>query len=239
MIKLIASDYDGTINCGGDSIERNAVAIRKWRKAGNLFGVVTGRGVGIKKELAERGVETDFILCNNSAVCIHNGEYVYTERNDIHLVLGLADFIQKNGAGYFGLVSPEGEVGFTADKIPEDLLNHPDFTQFTAIAGDEESAARICEAVNKEYQGVLSAYPNGIFIDIVKYGVSKATGISRVAQIFGVSEEECTAVGDNLNDLVMIEAFSGYAVAGGREQVKARAKHVVNSVHEMIESLLP
>lgn len=238
MKRLIASDYDGTINCGGDSIPMNAVAIREWRAAGNLFGIVTGRGVGIAKELKENGVETDFILCNNGSVCLRDGELIFVERNDIHLIPGLADFIVKNGAGYFGLVAPEGERGFMGHDIPADLLDSPDFAQLTAICGNDDDASRIAEAVNKEYDGRLIAYPNGRFIDIVKYGVSKATGVSRVAQMLGVEEAACHTVGDNLNDLVMIEAFDGYAVAGAREQVKEKADHVVDSVADMIRGLL-
>ena len=42
-MKIIASDYDGTLNHGGiDDIKRNAIS--EWRKAGNLFGLVSGRG---------------------------------------------------------------------------------------------------------------------------------------------------------------------------------------------------
>ena len=42
-MKIIASDYDGTLNHGGiDDKKRNA--IKEWRKAGNLFGIVSGRG---------------------------------------------------------------------------------------------------------------------------------------------------------------------------------------------------
>lgn len=238
MKQLIASDYDGTINCGGDSIPMNAVAIREWRAAGNLFGVVTGRGIGIAKELKDNGVETDFILCNNGSVCLRDGELVFVERNDIHLIPGLVDFIQKNGAGYFGLVAPEGERGFTTNEMPSDLLEFPDFAQLTAICGNDDDASRIAEAVNKEYDGRLVAYPNGRFIDIVKYGVSKATGVSCMAQMFDVEESSCHTVGDNLNDIVMIEAFDGYAVAGAREQVKAKADHVVDSVASMIRGLL-
>ncbi len=238
MKHLIASDYDGTINCGGDSIPVNAVAIREWRAAGNLFGVVTGRGVGIANELRERGVETDFILCNNGSVCLQNGELLFAERNDIHLIPELVDIIQKNGAGYFGVVAPEQEKGFTAGEVPEDLWNFPDFVQLTAICANDDDASRIGDVVNDVFAGRLIAYPNGRFIDIVKHGISKATGVARMAELFSVEKASCHTVGDNLNDLLMIEAFDGFAVAGAREQVKEKADHVVESVAHMIHGLL-
>ena len=239
MKRLIASDYDGTINRGGDSIQVDAKAIRRWREAGNVFGIVTGRGVGIAKELCDNGVETDFILCNNGSVCSIDGEYVFIKRNDINLVPGLIKFISERGAGYFGLIAPEGERGFTADKVPDDLLvDAPDFAQFTTICGSNEDASRISNDINEQYKNVLISYPNGQFIDIVKYGTSKATGIAEAAKLLGIDEKNCCAVGDNLNDIVMIEAFYGFAVKSGREQAKAAADVIVDSVSDMIDGLL-
>ena len=41
-MKIIASDYDGTLNHGGfDDAKLNA--IDRWRKAGNIFALISGR----------------------------------------------------------------------------------------------------------------------------------------------------------------------------------------------------
>ena len=43
ILKIIASDYDGTLNHGGiDKKKKNAIS--KWRKEGNIFSVISGRG---------------------------------------------------------------------------------------------------------------------------------------------------------------------------------------------------
>ena len=44
-MKIIASDYDGTLNRGGISDDVRK-AIDMWRERGNIFGIVTGRGIG-------------------------------------------------------------------------------------------------------------------------------------------------------------------------------------------------
>ena len=42
-MKVIGSDYDGTLNHNGiDAKKKNA--INKWREAGNIFAVISGRG---------------------------------------------------------------------------------------------------------------------------------------------------------------------------------------------------
>ena len=51
---------------------------------------------------------------------------------------------------------------------------------------------------------------------------------------FGVAETDVIAVGDNLNDMAMIEAFYSYAMAQGNEQLKAAATHVTDNVTDLI-----
>jgi hydroxymethylpyrimidine pyrophosphatase-like HAD family hydrolase len=41
---ILASDYDGTLTQHGTISDKDKAAIATWRKAGNLFGVNTGRG---------------------------------------------------------------------------------------------------------------------------------------------------------------------------------------------------
>lgn len=52
-MKLLATDYDGTLCYGyGDVMPEDLDAIRRWKEAGNLFAVVTGRsGLSIHREL--------------------------------------------------------------------------------------------------------------------------------------------------------------------------------------------
>ena len=61
-MKLIGSDFDGTLNHGGID-EEKLQAIRHWRAAGNKFGVVSGRGPDFVKELKEKlGDQFDFLI---------------------------------------------------------------------------------------------------------------------------------------------------------------------------------
>ena len=42
-MKLLASDYDGTLRYGQDIMEEDIEALREWKNDGNLFVIVTGR----------------------------------------------------------------------------------------------------------------------------------------------------------------------------------------------------
>ena len=69
-MKLLATDYDGTLCYGyGDVMPEDLDAIRRWKEAGNLFAVVTGRsGLSIHRELDKYDLNPDFIICNNGGL---------------------------------------------------------------------------------------------------------------------------------------------------------------------------
>jgi hydroxymethylpyrimidine pyrophosphatase-like HAD family hydrolase len=52
-MKILGSDFDGTFNCGGIG-EDKINAVKKWRAAGNKFGIVSGRSKAFRAELKNR-----------------------------------------------------------------------------------------------------------------------------------------------------------------------------------------
>ena len=54
-MKLLASNYDGTLCYGEKVMEEDSQAITEWQNAGNLFVIVTGRS----KESLDKYLERD------------------------------------------------------------------------------------------------------------------------------------------------------------------------------------
>ena len=70
-------------------------------------------------------------------------------------------------------------------------------------------------------------------LEIVPTGTSKATGLERLLQEYGIEAEEVLAVGDGDNDLEMVDlAGIGVAVENATQALKERADHVVASNNE-------
>ena len=70
-------------------------------------------------------------------------------------------------------------------------------------------------------------------ITVMPAGVSKGDGLRRLARLLGIGLSEAMAVGDNLNDLDMIDvAGLGVAMGNGPPEVLARADHVTASVDD-------
>jgi hydroxymethylpyrimidine pyrophosphatase-like HAD family hydrolase len=76
------------------------------------------------------------------------------------------------------------------------------------------------------------------YLEILPPGVSKGEALRIVAARLGVVREEIVAVGDNLNDLAMVEyAGLGVAMANAPEALRARADYVApsNAEHGLSE----
>ena len=76
------------------------------------------------------------------------------------------------------------------------------------------------DMIREKYGDRVNPLQNWWCVDIAPYGVDKATGIRELCAHYGVAETDVIAVGDNLNDMAMIEAFRSYAMAHGNEQLK-------------------
>lgn len=74
---------------------------------------------------------------------------------------------------------------------------------------------------------------NPAFVDIVKKGTTKETGLEIMRQHFGLRVEDIIAFGDGGNDLTMLKyAGVGIAMGNAADNVKAVADYVTTSVDE-------
>lgn len=70
-------------------------------------------------------------------------------------------------------------------------------------------------------------------ITVMPSGVSKGDGLRRLARLLGIGLSEVMAVGDNLNDLEMLDVVGlGVAMGNGPPEIRARADHVTASVDD-------
>jgi hydroxymethylpyrimidine pyrophosphatase-like HAD family hydrolase len=91
-----------------------------------------------------------------------------------------------------------------------------------------------CELPGLLYTHVLrSPRYIGYMCEIAPYGVTKWSGIQRLAAEWGVSVAQMCAVGDDVNDIPMIEAAGiGVAMGNAQPEVKAAADYIAPSHDE-------
>ena len=81
---------------------------------------------------------------------------------------------------------------------------------------------------------MVHAYPNRCAVDITPKEISKEQAITHTLSLMGWQDAEIFAIGDEVNDLPMIEAFNGYTVDTAREAIKQKARASYESVGAML-----
>ena len=242
-MKLIGSDYDGTLNHGGID-EEKLCAIRRWRAAGHVFGVVSGRGPDFLAELTEKlGDNFDFYAsCNGGVAVDAQGAPLFDYRCEgVDARQFVADLLEWGAplayVNYDDVCIMVGNAATTeqVDYMVEDMPDQPYFHKMAVFLPGPDEAGALVEKVRAKYGADVNPLQNWWCVDIAPYGVDKAEGLRRLAAHFGVAEEGIIAVGDNLNDAAMVGAFRGYAMAQGNEELKKIATFVTESVTDLIE----
>ncbi|MBQ8147055.1 MAG: HAD-IIB family hydrolase [Clostridia bacterium] len=239
-MKIIASDYDGTINYQGKISDSDKEAIKRFRKAGHKFGIVTGRDVELSSWIRqENGFEFDFLICCTGAFIKNgDGDVLYVRKGKVDTFF--SSIIEKAlelKAGFFavGDVLTKCFVDVLG-KIPYDISKLNEFTHANCFFPNEELAEEFAQYLRNNYSDKISAHRNGCAVDMPPAHVSKVTGIYEYAKLF--DNPEIYAVGDNVNDIPMVKEFNGYAVSNAVDALKSVAKHQCNRIADMIDELL-
>lgn len=215
MKKLIATDFDGTFIRGGVIDPGYHTDIRAFREAGGLFGFVTGRGTDFFDTIRELGVTADYLLLyNGSLMALPDGTVVKEYLIPRETFAALESFFAADPA-----VCAFDKTG-----------NEPFYRHYYARYDTPELALAAAAEVNRLYVDRVTAFVNGVHVNIGKKGSGKTQGVRDALTYFGLKEEEAAVFGDDFNDLDMITALNGWAVNTARPEVLAKAPHVCESV---------
>ena len=264
MKKIIATDYDGTLNQGGIK-PHEAEAIERFRAAGNLFGVVTGRDVGGSYGMfaREKLFSFDFVLPFNGALALDaQGNILYNASvrgdrpyGDTTLARALVRRVWELTGFHCGIafedrrmdIHPDypdgGKIKWTTltpfADLERDVFGKMDrFCQLNTICETEEKAGEVTAQLQAEFGDYVNPLQNGICIDIPVKGMDKGEAVARYAALMGVREEDCWTAGDNYNDLAMLERFHGCAMVNGVQAVKDAAEFVCRDIADVVELVM-
>ena len=239
---IIASDFDGTLNHHGIS-EDDKKAIKKFREAGNKFGIVTGRDLEMATwviyDLEKVSIEVDFVICCTGGIILSfDGEIISAKKQKTgEYINEILNYARTLSLGVFR-VSNEMTTCYAdrKNRIKQDFSAISEMTQENAWFEKEEDAEKFLQYVIKNHKDDISIFRNGGSIDMPPYGVSKVSGIYDYASSY--KDAKIYTVGDNLNDIPMIMEFEGYAVSNAKEETKKVAKHQCDRIADMIEEIM-
>ncbi len=250
-MKVLACDYDGTLNVGGKVSKENLEAIDAWRAAGNLFGMVSGRYLRYLREFMEKdGVHYDFLVGNNgSVISDENGKASECIGISVHTVEQLLCKIRETNPNHISvsfdeesvLVTPESQVYVQDGALVIDEKRIDLVTQLHANFLEDGKAVRLRDACIGAFGNEVQCIMPGILgIDFISVHAGKAVGLRRLMELRDIRPEIILTVGDGENDLAMLQApdFCGYAMQSSMPVVLERVSRRTESVAALIREYL-
>lgn len=257
-MRLLASDYDGTLRYAKHVMQEDLDAIHKWKEQGNLFAIITGRPFdSIIENIKEYDLPCDFIVTNNGAMVYDGlGNELMASHLDLEAckeVVSLAENAE-NVAGYF-LNDGKSRHCCTIDsnimlarypKIDCKYLECHDYildkvqsiSQIVISTDTSQTASYLENVVNSNFNEV-DAFANRADVDIVPSGISKATGLEFIMEYENLKEENVYAIGDARNDIPMIKfAWHGMSMDTADEEVQMFSENTYSSIKELIEDIM-
>ncbi len=262
--RLLSTDLDGTIIFDGRVRRADAEAMRRWRRAGHLLVMNTGRSItALASALEGSGVDYDYAILYTGAVLADPAGRVLRART---LPEGLVDEVLE-------VVSAEESIKVFCTTLDGDLLLHDTIgsstellTLFTpgttadlagrAVVGiplqvrDAAVAGRMEALVARRWgdhlEAVLNQHRDDFFLDLVPAGSSKGAGLTGLVETVtapgGAYEGQSLvtyAVGDSWNDMSMhAVADVGVAMEQAPDGVAAACQRTTPSVAALIDQVL-
>jgi Cof subfamily protein (haloacid dehalogenase superfamily) len=255
--KLVVTDMDGTFLNSKDEIsDENLKIVKELNERGILFSIATGRlDTMIKPYLRQIGNNNPVISCNGALVRnVTKGEFYHAQIIEGENFLKVLDICKANElifAVYCEYTvyseSLEGRIKYfetrnkslceeekVAIKIVDNIYTDINEKVFKVLVTNDSSELleRVKEEINK-IPGIEAVKSSSNLLDIMTQGVTKGNALKDLAEILKIKREEIIAIGDNHNDISMLE-YAGYAIAvGNAEQaVKDIADLVTDSNDE-------
>ncbi len=263
MIRLIASDIDGTLLPEGTTQipERLFTLIKELKKKGIYFAAASGRGYASVSSLFAPVLNDIIVLVENGGYAMMDGKDLFQLSLPDEVVDELIDFTRMDDTLRFSMIAGpymqytecedeefkrklEQGYGVHYEKV-KDLKNIPDKAILKCAMYASGDAADHARKVQKLFGDRASIAASGAhWVDVNPLGADKGTGLRNLQKMLGISHEETMAFGDNLNDITLLEAaYYSYAVEEARPETKEAARFSAGSLYDngvirVIEDLL-
>lgn len=250
---LLAVDYDDTLMPFGHTAlsDGNRRAIARFQAEGGLFTISTGRDLH-----SFRGIREALIL--NAPVVLSNGAVIFSTKTDRilyqdtlpldfrtdlqHIMERFPEigvevhrdfdiYVVRNNTGVEEHLTRMGGVGIPTplEKLPKAC------TKIALIApqcyGETKTSLAVSAYVQEHWLEKYDMALSGGILDVNRRGTNKGTGVLELCRLLHIDRRHLYCVGDNWNDLPMLQAAAaGFVPASARPEVRnAEGMHQVRA----------
>ena len=257
--KMLVSDIDGTLlNSQGQLTPAVIGAIREAHEQGIIVTLATGRHLrGVKQIVQRIGVSVPVILGNGAVIVDpYKGETLLHRPLAPETTAAILDVIAKHGLwsslffhraegvdtlydrdpgfaeAYLFIHKDQPDVAQQVEDLKAFAAQHPIKVLLLDTPNKVHSLAEDLSKLEHPFSMVVTDhdFPDYTFLECFAPALSKATGIEHLTKLFGLSPEQVVAVGDNVNDMEMIDyAGLGVAMGNATAELKRRADFVTKT----------
>lgn len=245
--KVFAFDIDGTVISDTGVVHKNNIEAFKEAKAkGHILALCSGRPTFDMKPVLDQMPEGlfEYEICNNGSYIVDLksnevtfcGKLEYRQAEELLAIgkkLGLFMAVHtdkcakrtfvgdKESELYKKVVSAEWHK-FTLVSLEETMQaakeNH--ITQLS-LRGNRKLIAQALEMAKQDDPNGDYHIAGEVYLDLNPTGISKQTGVNKLAEMINIPAEDFVVFGDSGNDLQML-AGPGYSVAMGNATKEAK-----------------
>ena len=255
MIKLVASDIDGTLLPYGQTHISQSFfeVINRLDSMGIIFVAASGRQIPSLHMLFEQVKDKIVFIAENGAYVEYKGETLHEAGMSHSLVKEIVADIKKT-PGCEPIVSTKNTVYITKFADTFFRSREKEILYSTTVTDDFFNISeKVFKVTACNYDGIL---PNArdfakswekfayvtvsgeMYFDFMDLSVSKGNALELVMKHLGISADDCVVFGDNYNDIPMLRKTEhAFAMEHSDDTVKENARYLTENVEETIKRI--
>ena len=201
-MKILASDFDKTLYIQDlESFEKNINTIKKFISDGNIFIIITGRSYfNIKVLLNKYSIPYSYLICEDGAKIYDSNDYcistVMIDPSILNKIISIVDdhlynYLLDDGYNYTNNINDCVKIAIPYDNFDDACLLLEEIKNNVSVEG----------------------YISDKHININSSGVNKCNALKRIINIESFNYNDVYVIGDDINDLEMIEHFNGVVMS--------------------------
>lgn len=248
MIKLIATDIDGTLLHSDHTLPEDLPELIQTLQAHNIiFSVASGRPYLTLKQSFESLSPNILYIADNGSHVVYQGKEIAVHAIDNSIITELILITRDISHAYSVVCTTNGafvesaEPAFLAElekyyvkyTVVDDLTKlNEQVIKYTVcdLNGAEQGSYPKFLPYKEKLQLSVAGF---VWLDCMQKGVNKGTAIKEIQSLYHITPKESMAFGDYLNDLEMMQSvYYSFAMANAHEDLKKASRFETSSNDE-------
>ena len=242
MIKLIATDMDGTLLDEKGEINPEFYEVyEELLKKDIIFAAASGRQYFNLEKRFERIKENMLFIAENGTFVVYKGKEFLVNSLDKDLAFNLVDIGRKIDNAYVILCGKKSAYIESSDERlieeTEKYYERYEVVQDITKVDDEILKVTICDFSGSEensykyfkdfYKSTQVTVSGQIWLDITANNVNKGVSMKKIQKALNIGYEETMVFGDYLNDLELMKSgYYSYAMENAHEDLKKVSRFI-------------